>query len=136
LKIAGTVHRVLYSWSGGLIGRRLRGRPVLLLTTTGRKTGRLRTWPLCYVVVDRDLVLVAAAGGDPRHPAWYLNLRAEPRVHIRQGNRLQTMLARTVEGSERARLWQHVVHQFPMCVGYQRTTRREIPVVLLRPAAL
>ena len=135
LKSAGTLHRALYRWSGGRVGGRLRGCPVLLLTTTGRKTGRARTWPLCYVVAGDGLVLVAAAGGHPRHPAWYLNLRANPRVGVHLGDGIRTMVARTAEGLERARLWERVVRQLPVAAGYQLRTSREIPVVILRPAS-
>lgn len=86
LKVIGTLHRLLYQCSSGRIGGTFRGGPVLLLTTTGRKTGQERTWPLCYLPGPGDeLVLVASGGGAPRHPAWYLNLRANPRVSIRLG---------------------------------------------------
>ena len=133
LKVTGTLHRLLYRWSGGRMGRTFRGGPVLLLTTTGRKTGRQRTWPLCYLITGDDLVLVASAGGVPRHPAWYLNLRANPRVSIQLGDRTRTMVARTAEGTERARLWERAVRQYSGCAGYQRRSGREIPVVILRP---
>ena len=134
LRMAGTLHRALYRWSGGRVGGWLRGGPVLLLTTTGRKTGQERTWPLSYVAAGTDLLVVASAGGAPRHPAWYLNLRADPRVGVRLGDRIETMVAWTAEGLERARLWDRVVRQYPVVAGYQRRTRREIPVVVLRPA--
>ncbi len=134
MKVAGTLHRLLYRWSGGRIGRTFRGGPILLLTTRGRKTGRQWTWPLCYLVTGNELVLVASAGGAPRHPAWYLNLRANPRLSVQLENRTQTMLARTAEGSERAQLWERAVLQYPVCAAYQRKSGREIPVVILRPA--
>ena len=134
MKVAGTLHRLLYRWTGGRIGGTFRGGPILLLTTRGRKTGQQRTWPLCYLVTGDELVLVASAGGAPRHPAWYLNLRANPCVSIQLGDRIRTMVARAAEGSERARLWERAVRQYPVCAAYQRKSGRQIPVVILRPA--
>lgn len=136
IKAAGTLHRLVYRWSGGRIGGTLRGGSVLLLTTTGRRTGRERTHPLCYLEDGDGLVLAASAGGEARHPAWYLNLRTHPRVSIQQGDRTRTMVARTAEGGERAWLWELFARKYPVCAGYQRKARREIPVVILRPATL
>ena len=117
------------------MGGTLRGGPVLLLTTTGRKTGQERTWPLCYLPASGDeLVLVASAGGAPRHPDWYSNLRANPRVSVRSGESSRNMVARTAEESERARLWEIVVRRYPVVASYQRKSGREIPVVILRAA--
>jgi deazaflavin-dependent oxidoreductase (nitroreductase family) len=135
LKIVGTLHRLLYRWSAGRVGGTLRGGPVLLLTTTGRTTGRAHTWPLCYLVAGDELVVVASARGAPSHPAWYLNLQADGRVSVQRGGRTQMMVARTVHGAERARLWERVVQQYSVCAAYQRQTGREMPVVLLRSAA-
>ena len=133
--VIGTLHRLLYRCSGGRIGGTLRGGPVLLLTTTGRRSGQERTWPLCYLPASGDeLILVAAARGAPRHPAWYLNLRADPRVSIRSGERSRKMVARTAEESERARLWQLIVRRYPVVANYQRKSGREIPVVILGAA--
>jgi deazaflavin-dependent oxidoreductase (nitroreductase family) len=135
LKVIGTLHRLLYRCSSGRIGGTLRGGPVLLLTTTGRKTGQERTWPLCYFPASGDeLALVASAGGAPRHPNWYLNLRADPRVSIRLGERSRKMVARIAEESERARLWERIVRRYPVVANYQRKSGREIPVVILRAA--
>ncbi len=136
LKLAGTLHRLLYRWSGGRLGGTFRGGPVLLLTTTGRRTGQARTWPLSYVVDGDDLVLVASAAGEARHPAWYLNLLTNPRVSIQVGETSRPMVAQSVAGSERARLWESFVGRYPVGAWYQRKSGREIPVVILRPAAL
>lgn len=129
------LHRSLYQWSGGRVGGSLRGRRILLLTTTGRTTGKERTWPLCYFTAGDALVLVAAAGGDPHHPAWYRNLVANPQVVIQMGDSRRRMVARSAERFERTYLWDRILHQFPMCAAYQRRTSREIPVVLLQPPA-
>ncbi len=132
MKVVGTLHRLLYRWSGGRIGKTFRSGPVLLLATRGRRTGRKRTWPLCYLVTGDGLVLVASAGGAPRHPAWYLNLRANPRVSVQLEDRTRTMVAQTVGREERAQLWERAVERYPVCAAYQRKSVREIPVVILR----
>src|SRR3712207_1826103 len=80
--ILGTIHRTLYRASGGKWGRTFFGSPILLLTTTGRKTGRSRTWPLTYLPDADRLIVIASNGGQPNHPAWYLNLRANPHVSV------------------------------------------------------
>ena len=134
LTIIGRLHSMLDCWSGGRSGGTLRGSSVLLLTTTGRRTGQARTWPLCYLAVGEELVLIASARGAARHPAWYLNLRAHPRVRIQRGGTTHTMVARTAAGTERARLWERVVEQYPVCAADQRQTSRVFPLVLLRPA--
>lgn len=133
LKLIGTFHRALYRWSDGRLGGQLRGGPVLLLTTTGRTTGRERTWPLSYLSLDAEVVLIASAHGSPSQPAWYRNLRAHPFVRVQQGGTIQTMISRVAQGTERARLWERVVAQYPVADAYQRNAGRELPVVLLRP---
>ena len=133
LKLTGTVHRALYRWSDGRLGGRLRDGPVLLLTTTGRTTGRERTWPLSYLSAGDEVVLIASAHGSPSQPAWYRNLRAHPLVRVQQGGTIQTMISSVAQGTERARLWERVVMQYPISAAYQRNADRELPVVLLRP---
>jgi deazaflavin-dependent oxidoreductase (nitroreductase family) len=135
MKILGTSHRALYRASGGKWGQTFFGSPILLLTTTGRKTGRSRTWPLTYLPDGDRLIVIASNGGQPNDPAWYLNLRENPHVSVQRGDRARAMIAQTTEGDERARLWSRVVQEYPAYEGYQRKTDREIPVVILRPAA-
>lgn len=135
LKLFSYVHRALYRATNGRLGSSLRGGPVLLLTTTGRKSGQDRTLPLSYVEAnDDDVVIVASAAGAPRHPAWYFNLQANPRVRIQLGEQTRTMIARTVEGLDRIRLWERFVEKYPALAGYQARVSREIPVVVLQPA--
>src|SRR5918912_1016061 len=109
MKILGTLHRLLYRASGGKLCKTFLGTPILLLTTTGRRTGRPRTWPLTYLPEVENLIVVASNGGQPNPPAWYLNLRANPRVSVQLGERSCTMIAQTVKGEERERLWSRVV---------------------------
>ena len=135
MKVLGTIHRIVYRGSGGKWGQTFFGSPILLLTTTGRKTGRSRTWPLTYLPDGERLIVIASNGGQPDHPAWYLNLRENPHVTVQLGDRTHAMIAQTTEGDERARLWSRVVQEYPAYEGYQRKTDREIPVVVLRPAA-
>jgi len=132
LKVIGTLHRLLYRCSSGRMGTTLRGGPVLLLTTTGRKTGQERTWPLCYLRLGDEIVLVASGGGGMRHPAWYLNLRANPCVRVQLGERTSTMVARCAEKADRPWLWERFVRRYPVCAAYQRKSGRELPVVILR----
>jgi F420H(2)-dependent quinone reductase len=132
MKVLGTVHLWIYRVSEGKLGKSFFGSPVLLLTTTGRRTGQPRTWPLTYLPEGDRLIIIASNGGQPNHPAWYLNLRATPQVSVQLRDRVRTMIAQTTEGDERARLWSRVVEEYPAYAEYQRKTDRQIPVVVLR----
>ena len=130
------LNRFAYERTGGRVGGRLRGAPVLLLSTTGRKTGKRRTTPLLYLVDDDGLVVVASAGGASKHPAWFLNLCSNPEVDVQMGSEHRPMLASETSGDQRTRLWAKLVDMYPSYDAYQRRTTREIPVVVLsgRPA--
>ena len=135
MRAAGALHRGLYRLSGGRVGRAMGGMEVLLLTTVGRKSGQPRTWPLTYVRDGDNVVIIASAGGLPQHPAWYLNLRDNPRVTVHFGQERREMIATTATGAERDRLWTWISRDFPQYASYQRKTTRQIPVVVLSPAA-
>jgi deazaflavin-dependent oxidoreductase (nitroreductase family) len=109
--------------------------PCLLLTTKGARTGKPRTTPLVYVRDGDSLVLIASRGGNPRHPAWYMNLRANPEVEILLDGKTARYVARDAEGEERERLWRKAVGVYS---GYEKYRRRaggrKIPVVVLDPA--
>jgi deazaflavin-dependent oxidoreductase (nitroreductase family) len=124
-------HNALYRLTGGKVGGRFGKAPVLLLTTTGRKSGKQRTAPLLYLADGDDLVLVASKGGAPSHPAWFANLQAQPEVEVRVGSRRERRRARVADGEERKRLWTRVVEIYPAYDTYQTKTTREIPVVVL-----
>jgi deazaflavin-dependent oxidoreductase (nitroreductase family) len=140
------VHQRIYRVTGGAIGRHVAGRPALLLHTVGRKTGKLRSTALTYAKDGDDYLVVASYGGAPQHPAWFLNLQADPRVEVQVGRLRQPARARIVHGEERERLWKLVNRQnrglAPLlhrgALGrydvYQRHTRRELPVVVLTRA--
>ncbi len=106
---------------------------MLLLTTTGRKSGRPRTTPLQYLADGENMVLVASNGGNSWHPAWWLNLERNPEVEVQVRNERRRVKAEKAEGEERERLWRLVVEMYSGYEGYQRTANREIPVVVLRP---
>jgi deazaflavin-dependent oxidoreductase (nitroreductase family) len=107
--------------------------PTLLLTTTGRRSGKTRTMPLIYGESGGSYVIVASKGGAPKHPAWYLNLDAGPEVGVQVGTKRFTAKARTASGEERQRLWQQMAEIYPPYRDYQKKTDREIPVVVLDP---
>jgi len=107
--------------------------PTLLLTTTGRRSGKARTMPLIYGESGGSYVIVASKGGAPQHPAWYLNLDAAPEVDVQVGTKRFTAKARTASGEERQRLWQQMAEIYPPYFDYQMKTDREIPVVVLDP---
>lgn len=131
------VHVAVYRVSGGrLAGQIRKGAPVLLLTTTGRKTGKQRTTPLLYVEEGDRYVVVASDGGARSHPAWYLNLRNNPAATIQVGGDKLAVTADTAGPEERGRLWRRVTQMWPQYDDYQAKTRREIPVVILALSAV
>lgn len=136
LKTMNTVHRAMMGLSGGRMGWTAAKMPVLELTTIGRKSGQERSTMLTAPWEDGErLVIVASAGGNDKHPAWYLNLSAEPVVTVRTKDQTRSMTARTVSGDERAKLWGEISTAFSNCGDYQSKTEREIPVVMLDPVA-
>ena len=111
----------------------IRGMPILLLTSVGRKTGQRRTTALMYIRDGDDYVITASNSGGDRHPAWFHNLQASPLVEIEvPGKRLQAS-ASVATPAERERLWPELVRQAPFFDGYRRSTSRSIPMVLLKP---
>jgi deazaflavin-dependent oxidoreductase (nitroreductase family) len=128
----------LYEGSGGTEGLTLRdtGLPVVIVTNTGWKTGATRKTPLMRVVDGDRYILVASQGGAPTHPSWYGNLKAEPRVEIRDETKVQAMRVReVVDEPERQRLWEIAVQAYPPYQTYQAKTERIIPVFLAEPTA-
>jgi deazaflavin-dependent oxidoreductase (nitroreductase family) len=120
-----------YVETGGAKGQRWKGTDTLLLTTRGRKTGKLRRTALIYGTEDGDYVVVASRGGAPDHPAWYLNLSDDPEVSIQVGADLFQGTARTARGDEREGLWAQMSEIWPAYDDYQSKTDREIPIVVI-----
>ncbi|CAN5177420.1 nitroreductase family deazaflavin-dependent oxidoreductase [soil metagenome] len=122
-----------YEGSGGTEGTTMRGMPVVILTTTGAKSGKLRKVPLMRVEHEGRYAVVASLGGAPRHPVWYHNLVADPLVELQDGPVRQDMTASELTGEEMALWWERAVAAFPDYADYQRKTDRAIPVFLLEP---
>jgi deazaflavin-dependent oxidoreductase (nitroreductase family) len=121
--------------TGGLVGGRFGHLPILLLTTTGRKSGRKRTIPLVYLPDGDNMVIIASNGGSDRHPDWWLNLKADPKAEVQVGPDIKPVIAEKARGRERERLWRAVTELYHGYDEYSRMTDREIPVVVLRPVA-
>ncbi|MEW5986541.1 MAG: nitroreductase family deazaflavin-dependent oxidoreductase [Chloroflexota bacterium] len=131
-----SIHVFLYRLTGGRLGGRMswmNNMALLLLTTTGRKTGKKRTTPLGYFEDDGAYVIIASAGGSDKHPAWYYNLKSNPQVAIQVGNRRMTAVAETADPETRQRLWAKLLVIAPGYGNYEKQTTREIPVVILKP---
>jgi deazaflavin-dependent oxidoreductase (nitroreductase family) len=133
LRSMSVVHRALYRLTGGRLVGRVWNLSILLLTTTGRKTGASRTTPLCYFEDGDDLVVVASNGGRDWYPDWWLNLLSDPRATVEIGRTHRRVVARTADTEERARLWAALTAVAPGYLEYERRTSREIPLGLLRP---
>ncbi|MBM0224251.1 MULTISPECIES: nitroreductase family deazaflavin-dependent oxidoreductase [Micromonospora] len=121
----------LYRRSGGKLGGKMFGAPVLLLTTTGRKSGRSWTVPLMYQTDGDRWVIIASNGGSARHPAWWLNLRSQPDA-LQIGRQTYLVTAVETAGEDRERLWQQMADMYKGYDGYARKTTRQIPVVVLQ----
>jgi deazaflavin-dependent oxidoreductase (nitroreductase family) len=124
----------VYRLSGGRLGGKVKGAPVLLLDHVGRKTGRTRTTPVLYLRDGADLVIVGSRGGSDAMPAWYLNLMSSPRTTVQVGSERRAVVAAQATPEEKQRLWPRLVEMYDEYAVYQQRTKREIPVVILSPA--
>ena len=123
----------LYEATGGVDGGTLQDKPVVILGTRGRHSGKVRKAPLMRVEHDGTYAVIASMGGAPKHPVWYLNLVASPAVTLQDGANVYEMGARVVDGEERTRWWALAVDAWPAYAEYQTKTDRQIPVVVLEP---
>jgi deazaflavin-dependent oxidoreductase (nitroreductase family) len=135
LKTMNAIHRTVLAVSFGKLGWNAGGMPVVELTTTGRKSGEPR---LCMLTsplqVGDTYVIVASRGGDDHHPAWFLNLQANPDVQVAIGGKPKApRRARVATPEERAEMWPKITAKYKGYAGYQTKTTREIPLVLLQP---
>ena len=133
IKVLSKVHILLYRGSGGLIGSRMAGMPILLLTAIGRRSGKRRTVPLGYLRDGPDYVIIGSNGGQDEHPAWVLNLRTNPQATVQIGRARVPVAAEEADSERRIRLWADLVGGAPIYEGYRKRSAREIPVVILEP---
>lgn len=122
-----------YEASGGADAGDLRGRPIIVLTSVGARTGKLRKTALMRVEHEGTYAVVASLGGAPRHPVWYYNLKANPHVELQDGPMKRDYQAREVTGDEKALWWDRAVETWPDYARYQAKTSRQIPVFVLEP---
>jgi deazaflavin-dependent oxidoreductase (nitroreductase family) len=122
-----------YEATNGAQAADLRGRPVIVLTSVGAKTGKLRKTALMRVEHEGTYAVVASIGGAPKHPVWYYNLKANPHVELQDGPTKRDHLAREVTGAEKATWWARAVETWPDYAKYQQKTTRQIPVFVLEP---
>ena len=120
-----------YAESGGSEAADMKGKPIILLTTIGAKTGKLRKTPLMRVEHDGQYAVVASLGGAPKNPVWYYNIKANPRVELQDGTETHEYEAREVSGDEKATWWDRAVQAWPDYAKYQTKTDRQIPVFVL-----
>lgn len=133
-KRTAAMHIWMYRRTGGLVGGRIRGLPVLLLTTTGRKSGQQRTSPLSYLTDGPNYVVIASNSGRPNYPAWFLNLQSDPHATVQVGRNTRNVTARVATPEERAKLWAELTRKARNYADYEKMTTREIPMVVLEPA--
>ena len=125
----------LFERSHGAAGNTLRGMPVIVLTTVGAKSGKLRKNALMRVEHDGEYAVVASLGGSPSHPVWYYNVVANPQVELQDGATRRDYTARELTGAEKALWWERAVAAYPDYAAYQRRTERQIPVFVLTPTS-
>lgn len=125
-------HVSLYRSTGGKLGG---GKSMLILTTTGRKSGVERDTPLFFFPDGEHFIIIASAGGAPKHPTWWLNLKSNPQAKIQIGPRVIPVTAKQADAEESKRLWAIIAENYKNFVAYQKRTTREIPIVILIPEA-
>jgi F420H(2)-dependent quinone reductase len=134
LRWIGKFNVPLYRLSGGRIGGRINNAPVLLLTTTGRKSGLQRTAPVVYLADGEDVVVIGSNAGHNRTPAWSLNLKANPEAEVEIGRERRRVRARVAAGEERTELWRKHNEQYSGFDEYEARTDRDIALFVLEPA--
>ncbi|MFE3059361.1 nitroreductase family deazaflavin-dependent oxidoreductase [Nocardia sp. NPDC059239] len=122
-----------YENSGGAEANLLQGVPIILLTTRGNKSGKLRKTPLMRIEHDGEYAVVASLGGAPKHPVWYWNVKADPHVELRDRDVVKDYDAREATGDEKTLWWKRAVEVWPDYAEYQKKTDRQIPLFVLTP---
>lgn len=131
IKLFWAIHLKLYQWTSGRIGNTLRGLPILLLTTKGKKTGQMRTKALMYLPYNNNFVVIASNLGKDNHPAWWLNLQAQSNASVQIGSSQFTVHAREAQEDERESIWQALAKKTTDYEQYRSWTSRRIPLVIL-----
>jgi len=121
--------------TGNTAGSEMKGKPIILLTTIGAKTGKVRKTPLMRVEHEGQYAVVASLGGAPKNPVWYYNIKAHPQVELQDGDVTKDYEAREVSGDEKAVWWERAVEAWPDYAEYQTKTDRQIPVFVLTPVS-
>ncbi|MGB0387937.1 MAG: nitroreductase family deazaflavin-dependent oxidoreductase [Ardenticatenaceae bacterium] len=134
MKLFINTHVFLYRLTGGKIGANMRGMSVLLLTTTGRRSGKERTVPLMYIKDGTNYVIAASNGGQDRHPGWFWNLQSNSQVKIQVEDKVMAAVAEQASPQEKSRLWKQLAQNATFFEEYQQNTTRQIPLVILQPA--
>ncbi len=122
-----------YRRSGGKRMNRVRGMPILILTTIGRKSGKHRVTPVMYIQDGDNYVVTASNNGAKENPGWFANMQADPKIKIEVDGTTKNVIARKANSEEKARLWPQLIQQAPFFEGYQKKTKRELPMVVLEP---
>ena len=131
IKLFWQLHLKIYLWSKGRVGNVIRGLPILVLTTKGKRTGLTRQNALMYLPYGKHFVVIASNLGDEKHPAWWVNLKAEPTASVQIKDAHYTVRAREAQGDEREKLWQAIAEKNTDYEQYRTWTSRHIPVVIL-----
>ncbi len=132
VKLLTVTHLFLYRATGGLVGNRLTAMPVMLLTTVGSRTGKARTIPITYIKSGDNYVLTASNGGSDKNPSWFVNIQRNPEVSIRLRTKKIRASAVAADDVTRSLLWAQLISSSPRYAGYQRRTKRQIPMVILK----
>ena len=133
VRIMSVVNTALFKASGGRVGNKFMRGAICLVTTTGARTGKVRTTPLIYLADGENVVIVASKGGMSHHPAWYHNLAKNPAARVQIGSSVRDMVARRANAAEKAALWPRLVAIYRDYDDYQARTDRDIPVMILSP---
>ena len=131
IKLFMGLHVALYRLTGGRVGGSMGNMQVLILTTTGRKSGKTHVNPVAYFERDGGYLIVASNGGKDSHPGWYFNLTAHPDITVQVKDKQLPVHAETVTGEKRAAYWKYIVQTSPNFANYEKNTKREIPLVFL-----
>lgn len=132
-KLVISIFVSLYRLTNGRVGGSISGLNVLLLTTTGRKSGKQRTTPLGYFENDGNYVIIASNAGGEKNPSWFYNLKSNPRVTLRVKDKELTAIAEPASSEKRNQLWSQLVSLAPRYANYEQRTSRVIPMVILKP---